>query len=268
MTDPRWERAAAGAGIGAAVLLAIQTVVAPLYPWYDDPLPRVGVYYSVNSSAIRVQVLLTGVAGVLFLWWLGSLRVHLRRAEGDPGRLSVVAFGSAIAASGIAGLGALATLVATRGAGGAVLTPAHAVVGPGEVGDVAILSAVAHELRLGSYTLSWFALAPMLAAVAVISARDGAFPRWHMNASYVLTVLALATALSVLIDTGPFAPGGVYTLVLYGLFVIWLGATSWLTMRALEPAGPAPPEPDQPPASDTQPIPPPATSTTQPIEPD
>jgi hypothetical protein len=246
------------------VLLAIQTVVAPIYPWYDDPLPRVSIYYSVNSSAIRVQVLLTGVAGVLFLWWLGSLRVHLRRAEGDPGRLSVVAFGSAIAASGIAGLGALTTLVASRGSGGAFFA-AHEL-GHGEIG---LVSLVAHELRLSSYTLSWFALAPMLAAVAVISARDGAFPRWHMNASYVLTVLALATALSVLVDTGPFAPGGVYTLVLYGLFVVWLAVTSWLTMRALEPARPgAAASEEPPPPSDTQPIPPPSTSTTQPIEPD
>jgi hypothetical protein len=266
VTDPRWERAAAGAGIGAAVLLAIQTVVAPLYPWYDDPLPRVSIYYAANASAIRVQVLLTGAAGVLFLWWLGSLRVHLRRAEGDPGRLSVVAFGSAIAASGIAGLGALATLVATRGD---VLASAHAILVPSDVGSVAIVSAVGHELRLASYTLSWFALAPMLAAVAVISARDGAFPRWHMNASYVLTVLALATALSVLIDTGPFAPGGVYTLVLYGLFVVWLGLTSWLTMRALEPPTTVSTAPDEPPPpSDTQPIPPLGTSPTQPIEPD
>ncbi|HET6777185.1 MAG TPA: hypothetical protein VFH81_05375, partial [Actinomycetota bacterium] len=42
--------------------------------------------------------------------------------------------------------------------------------------------------------------------------------------------------LSVLIDTGLFAPGGVYNLILFGLFVVWLGITSWLIMQAYAPA--------------------------------
>jgi hypothetical protein len=243
--DPRWERYAAGAGIVAAALLAIQAVVAPIYPWYDDPPGRVVLYYAANGSAIRVQVLLTGLGGVLFLWWLGSLRVHLRRAEGDPGRLSAVAFGSAIAAVGAASFGALALLAATR-------TPA---LGPSPQTLARMFTFPAgavllHALRLASYTVSWFALAPMLAAIAVVSARTGAFPRWHMNASYLLTILALGTGLSVLIDTGPFAPGGLFTLILFGLFLVWLGATSWLMMRALEP-----PRPVEPGPADTQPLP-------------
>lgn len=246
MTDPKWERYAAGAGIASAVLLAIQTVVAPVYPRYDDPPGHVAIYYAANGSAIRVQVLLTGIAGVLFLWWLGSLRVHLRRAEGDPGRLSAVAFGSAIAAAGTTGLGAVMTLVATGTGGPSQLArlATYAQIGP----DVA--SVTLHAVRLASYTVSWFALAPMLTAVGVVAARTGVFPRWHMNASYVLAVLALGTGLSVLIDTGPFAPGAIFTFVLYGLFVVWLAATSWLMVRALEP-----PQPEaEPRPNDTQPI--------------
>jgi hypothetical protein len=75
---------------------------------------------------------------------------------------------------------------------------------------------------------------PGLVVGRVIAARDGPFPRWHMNASYALAILSLGTGVSVLIDTRPFAPGGV-TLVLYALFVLWLGVTSWLLMRPLEP---------------------------------
>jgi hypothetical protein len=234
VTDPRWERYAAAAGLGAAVLLALQVLVAPLYPWVDDPPIRVVEYYSANASAIRVQILLSGLAGVLFLWWIGSLRVHLRRAEEDPGRLSAVAFGSAIAAVGIAAFGGVTTLAAVNGptpVGGAVFMPA----GLPSRSDIATIPF--HELRLDSYTISWFAIAPMLAAVAVVSARGGTFPRWHMSGSYALAILSLGTGLSVLIDTGPFAPGGVFTLVLYAVFVVWLGATSWLLMRAYEPSG-------------------------------
>ena len=232
MTDPRWERYSAAAGLGAAILLAVQTVVAPLYPWYDDPGIRIVSYYSVNASAIRVQVLLVGLAAVLFLWWLGSLRVHLRRTEPDPGRLSAVAFGGGIVAAGIAGFGAVATVAATNGS-----TPVarEGMLVPGARFVSGVASVSFHELRLLSYTVSWFALAPMLAAVAVIAARHGAFPRWHRNATYGLAILSLGSGLSVLIDTGPFAPGGVFALVLYALFVLWLGVTSWLLVRASEP---------------------------------
>jgi hypothetical protein len=234
VTDPKWERYAAAAGLGAAGLLALQMLVAPLYPWVDDQPVRIVTYYSANASAIRVQILLAGLAGVLFLWWIGSLRVHLRRAEEDPGRLSAVAFGSAIAAVGIAAFGGVATLAAVNGP-----APVAGAVpfggGLPSRADIGIIPF--HELRLDSYTISWFALAPMLASVAVIAARDGAFPRWHMNASYTLAILSLGTGLSVLIDTGPFAPGGVFTLVLYALFVLWLGVTSWLLMRTYEPSG-------------------------------
>jgi hypothetical protein len=41
--------------------------------------------------------------------------------------------------------------------------------------------------------------------------------------------------LSLLIETGLFAPGGVYDLILFGLFVVWLGVTSWLIMLANTP---------------------------------
>jgi hypothetical protein len=97
-------------------------------------------------------------------------------------------------------------------------------------------------MRLLSYALTWFAVAPLLAATAVVAARHGTFPSWYMNASYALFVLSLGTGLSVLIDTGPFAPGGVYNLILFGLFIVWLGITSWLIMQAYAPT-PAQPAP-------------------------
>ena len=254
MDDPNWERYAAGTGLWAAVLLVVQEFFAPLYPSFDDSFLAVAQYYRENASAIRVQILFTGLAGVLFLWFLGSLRAHLRRSEGDPGRISAVAFGSGIAAVGPIAVGVLATATAAhlsgdgfliaRGAlleGISVQSPALAAVGP------------LHDMRLLSYALTWFAVAPLLAATAVVSARHGAFPRWHMNLSYALFLLTLGTGLSMLIETGLFAPGGVFSLILFGLFVVWLGVTSWLIMQAFAPPAeaPAPTQelPENPPAS-------------------
>jgi hypothetical protein len=243
MAEPNWERYGAGAGLGAAVLLAIQAFFAPLYPSFEDSPLAVAQYYRENASAIRVQILFTGLAGVLFLWFLGSLRAHLRSSEGDVGRISAVAFGSGVAAVGPIAVGVLATATAAHLAG-AVAREGWFAYGPlKQIVQVPGLAAVVplHDMRLLSYALTWFAVAPLLAATAVVSARHGTFPRWYMNTSYALFVLSLGTGLSVLIDTGLFAPGGVYDLILFGLFVVWLGITSWLIMQAYAPTTSAQP---------------------------
>ena len=230
MADPNWERYAAGTGLGAALLLWAQAFVAPLYPSFDDPPLEVARYYQSNASAIRVQMLLTGLAGILFLWFLGSLRAHLRRAEGDTGRVSAVAFGAGIAALGPASVGVISTATAAHLAGTGL--PVSAMTGLREARLLAGLVAVAplNDMRLLAYALGWFALGPLLAATAVVTARSGAFPRWHMNVTYGMFLLSLVAALSVLLESGPFAPGGAYSIVLFGLFVLWLGATSWLLL--------------------------------------
>ena len=230
MADPNWERYAAGTGLGATVLLWVQAFVAPLYPGFDDPPLEVARYYQSNAPAIRVQMLLTGLAGILFLWFLGSLRAHLRRAEGDTGRVSAVAFGAGIAALGPASVAVISTATAAHLA--VTGLPVSAMTGPREARLLAGLVAVAplNDMRLLAYALGWFALAPLLAATAVVTARSGAFPRWHMYATYGMFLLSFVAALSVLLESGPFAPGGAYNLVLFGLFVLWLGATSWLLL--------------------------------------
>jgi hypothetical protein len=232
MAEPNWERYAAGTGLWAAVLLVVQEFFAPLYPSFEDSPFTVAQYYRDNASAIRVQTLFIGLAGVLFLWFLGSLRAHLRRSEGDTGRISAVAFGSGIAAVGPIAVGVLATATAAHLAGR--VFPTTLALAQGELPALAAVGPL-HDMRLLSYALTWFAVAPLLAATAVVSARRGTFPRWHMTASYVLSLLTLGTGLSILIDTGLFAPGGVYNLILFGLFVVWLGVTSWLIMLANTP---------------------------------
>jgi hypothetical protein len=253
MAEPNWERYGAGAGLGTAVLLAIQAFFAPLYPSFEDSPFAVAQYYRENASAIRVQILFTGLAGVLFLWFLGSLRAHLRRSEDETGRISAVAFGSGIAVVGPLAVGVLATATAAHIASRVVGFSATIALAQGELPALVAVGPL-HDMRLLSYALTWFAVAPLLAATAVVAARHGTFPIWYVNASYALFVLSLGTGLSVLIDTGLFAPGGVYNLILFGLFVVWLGITSWLIMQAYAPT-PAQPAPIPAEPATTQEVP-------------
>ena len=156
MADPNWARYAAGTGLGAAALLWVQAFVAPLYPGFDDPPLQVARYYQSNAASIRVQMLLIGVAGILFLWFLGSLRAHLRRAEGDTGRLSAVAFGAGIAVLGPASVAVISTATAAHLAGTGLAV--SAMTGPREARLLAGLVAVAplNDMRLLAYALGWF----------------------------------------------------------------------------------------------------------------
>ena len=54
---------------------------------------RLGEHISAvfeNRDSVMLSGYLWGVAGIFFLWFLGSLRAHLRVAEGEAGRLSAV----------------------------------------------------------------------------------------------------------------------------------------------------------------------------------
>ena len=238
MSEAKWERLAAGTGIVGAVLFLIQAVVVAFPPQIDDPVDVVGHYYFVHRIAVQWQMFLTGAAGVFLLWFLGSLRSHLRTAEGGTGRLSAVAFGSAIAAAAPVAAGALATAVLALEVGriGGML-PRVALAASGAPIEAAPVVRLLHDIRLMSYSLSWFALAPFFAAVAVVSIRDGAFPRWHAQTSYGLFFVAIVAGAGLFASGGVFAPGGVIGDAAFLLFLVWTAATSRLLMsRVGEPA--------------------------------
>jgi hypothetical protein len=240
MAEAKWERYAAATGIVGAALLAIQAAVVAFPPQIDDPVDVVGHYYFVHRIAVQWQIFLIGVASVFLLWFLGSLRSHLRAAEAGTGRLSAVAFGSAIAAAAPISVGALATAVLALEVGRLAVTSRVATYGPSEGAPfgVAVLVRVLHDMRLVSWSLSWFALAPFFAAVAVITFRNSAFPRWYGQTAYALFFVAIVAGAGVFASTGVFAPGGIVSYTAFALFLVWTAVTSRLLMSSVEkPAG-------------------------------
>jgi hypothetical protein len=225
-----WERYSAWSGLGGVVVFVVGAFVAPLPPSAGDPADLVAGYYHEHLGALRGQLLLTGLAGILLLWFFGSLAAHLRRAEGEGGRLTSVALGGWLIGTALVGLGTVAEgllVLEVARAPAAVPVPFPGRP-PGQFLGISIVVRILADFRWMAYTLSWFAFAPALVAVAVLAYRHAAFPRWHANLGYVLFFVAVAAGVGIVFSSGPWAPGGALDTITMLAFLVWLGLTSAL----------------------------------------
>jgi hypothetical protein len=225
MADERlWDRVAAATGIAFVVLGIIALVVVPQPPQPDASSGEVAAYFTDNRSGILAQTYLFAVAGLFFLWFLGSLRSHLRRAEGGTGRLSAVAFAGGIAT------------FAAFGTGSGISAALAAGIAP--QGDFAVANAF---FEFGSQVFSGVSFPVIVLSLAASLAilRFRAFPDW-------LGWLGLGVALSGVIgtfalfaDSGFFAPGGGFTYIAFGLFFVWFLLLSVVLIQQLPAPAPA-----------------------------
>lgn len=100
MNDDRLGRYGAASGIVAVFLLvgSFLGFILPNAPDLDAPGTDWASYFTDHQSRIQVGVIVLGVGLFFFIWFLGSLRSALARAEGGEGRLASVAFGGGIVA--------------------------------------------------------------------------------------------------------------------------------------------------------------------------
>ncbi|MHB1876546.1 MAG: hypothetical protein ACYCPF_17020 [Streptosporangiaceae bacterium] len=224
MDETRWERWGAASGFAAAIFGAAATMFerGPLLA-SDTPAAVLG-HLTSNQSPMLMQSMLFLVGGALYLWYLGSLRAFLTRAEGGTGRLAAIAFGAGVVWVGI-------NMVAQAFQAGLVANP--------RAGAPAALIGTMNAI----FTIAALPLAIMMAAVAVVSLRHRAFPAW-------LGWIAAATAVSQFLlwlgtaaSAGPLAPNGWLSYALYPVFVIWLiPATIIMIRRAGRPSSSTAPD--------------------------
>lgn len=202
-TRRRWEQIGAAGGI---VFVVLQVVSQSLIqaggsePAFDAPAAEIEAFF-MNRN---MQLALTGgflsvLSTIAFIWFLGALWARLRRSEGEPGWLSLVAF-----ASGLTGMAAI------LGSGGWELALLR-------LGDGLEAETFRLLFDLGNFAFAayWVALAGMLLAAGVVTIRDGALPRW-LGWFGLLVALALVAVRAVW-----FTASGVKFLP-YALFWIWL----------------------------------------------
>lgn len=216
MAQEGWERLAAATGIAFAVVGAIGLLIVPLPPEPGASAEAITSYFTENRSRLLAQVWILGLAGVFFLWFLGSLRSYLRAAEGETGRLSAVVFGAGIAAFAAFGTG--------TGVAGAL---AHSVAQEADPGVTVALERFAQMALAGTS----FPLFVLLVAASLVSGRTRAFPAWLGWLGWVLAALALVASTAVFFDDGALAPGGMIGFVLFGAFLLWFAAASAVLTR-------------------------------------
>jgi hypothetical protein len=115
LQSPRWERVAAASGLAAIPLLVAGGILAgsaggPVGTSADG----VAELLVRNEGQLFLGAEFVGLGAAALLWFAGSLRSTLHRAEGGEGQVSGVAFGAAVIAVLTLMLAAVFSIVAFR----------------------------------------------------------------------------------------------------------------------------------------------------------
>ena len=216
MAEQRWERLGAATGIAFVVLAFASYLIAGELPRPGDSTEQVVAFYTDDSDKVLWSMWLFGIAGVLFLWFLASLRSHLARAEGDPGRLSTVVLLGGIAGGAVYAIGVTVSSALAFG----IAQDASA-----ELTDV--LSDLATHLYNGSA----FGFFVLVLATTLISGRTKVFPAWLGWFGWLIALLTLASTLTLVVDSGPFATGEIVSILGFFGFFLWFLAVAITVTR-------------------------------------
>jgi hypothetical protein len=100
MSKRKWEQIGAAGGIAFVVLQgAAQSLIqiGGAEPSFNAPAQEVATFFeNRNPQLFGVGSIMSALSAVAFLWFLGVLWATLRRHEGEPAWMSLVAFGSGL----------------------------------------------------------------------------------------------------------------------------------------------------------------------------
>jgi len=210
-TEETRERWGAATGFAALLVAAIAVAFERSTPNPNPTPDEVVAFYSDHRTELLAQSLLFVLSAGIFLWFLGSVRAHLARAERGNGRLTSIAYAAGLVWI-VVNLAVQAPQIALARAADGDLSPD--------------LATVMNELGLALATIADVPVAVLTIAVGVLSLRANAFPAWLGWLSMVVATAHLIAWTGVVADTGPLAPGGWATFVIYPVFVVWLLAVT------------------------------------------
>ena len=173
--DSKWSRLAPLSGVIFMVLYLIGSLLIAAFD-YLPGTSEVVDFFADDALRIQTGAYIATVSVFFLLWFSGSLKTFLSKAEGGDGRLATVAFGGGVASSSMVLVSSLIMLAAAARAG----------VDSGIRLEAATLSYDLYGSIVGS-GLS-ISMASVIGATAVVILRSGALPRWLGWASVAIAV--------------------------------------------------------------------------------
>ena len=175
-TEEPWERWSALTGIVFVALLVALSFSAEA-PENASAESLARFYAEQGEGAIVLQYFLVGLAGAALLWFAGTLRARLRRAEGDPGRLSAVVFGAGAA-----------TAILLLVAGSHFIAPPAAVNFENPRVLDPVLDNVVGTAGFIALNFGLVASAVMFTATGLVALRTRILPAWYAWAGFVVSL--------------------------------------------------------------------------------
>jgi len=215
-----WERWSAATGVAYVAFAIIGFFFVP-----DPPQPSVSnegllAYFATKTEELSFQVFFFGLAGISFIWFIGTLAGALRRADDGP----------ALAAIAItAGATANAVFFAGMICWSALAASADSILDQGVARGL-------YDLGRYAYTLSGLPAAAFLVAVGLGSLKTRFLPTavgWGGLLLALLLVLDVAGA--TIGGDDDFGPTGTYGVVAFLLFLAWNFVTSLLLWQRAAP---------------------------------
>lgn len=166
---------------------------------------------SIGEPTSSVAFSLEILGFLFFMFFLGSLWSAMRRAEGGSGWLSTTAFGAGLMSVTIK-VASAAPVLAARYRAGDGLDPQ--------------LARTLQDINDASFALTFFPLAVLLAAFAIVAIRSGALPRWL---GWIAAVISVAFLVGGLVGSADL--GSEWAALPMLLYPIWVIATSVVLIR-------------------------------------
>lgn len=178
MSRSRWERLAPLTGVVFFVLIAVTFALSNDTPNTDSSTADTAGYWSAHDSRLIAGAIVGTFAVIFLVWFGGSLRSALMRAEGGEGRLSTLAFAG----------------VLIIGISGGIANSLQFTVAD-TVGDVPAASTQTLSVISEDFFLPFLAgIVILLFASAICTLRFGALPKWLGWAAIVIGIATVTPA--------------------------------------------------------------------------
>jgi hypothetical protein len=214
----KWDRLAAGAGIGTVVLFVVGFLIVGDRPKIDDPVSELGAYYGDDRGQLVAGAILFGFGAGLFVWFVSALATMLY-AHGQQ-RLAATAFAGGALAAGVLFL--------------LMIVNAAALMVAQESGDEGALQALHLLDWAGEVVIAW-PIAVLAIATALAFHRSDTLPEWLGIGSGVAGLVFLLNGTTWAQD-GFWAPDGAFGVISFLVFLVWTVATSVELIRLVPKA--------------------------------